>query len=108
MAKYKTWEEFFNGKEFKEYVINFLTKFGELTETDDYCQFEFNNKWYARGDMGAVIDSFDEFVTEPKTNDNCYDLEEEAWQKEIEIADDPKTLKIVREIIKLKNIGNDF
>lgn len=108
MKKYKTWEEFFNGYEFKEYVMDYLTKFGENDEPNDYQKFKFNNQWYVYGDMGAVLDSFDELVIEPKTKDNWYDLESNAWEKEIEIAKNPKTLKNVRETIKLNEIKRDF
>ena len=108
MKKYKTWKEFFNGEEFKEYVMDYLTNFGENDEPNDYQKFKFNNQWYVYGDMGAVLDSFEELVIEPKTKENCYDLECDAWEKEIEIAENPKTLKYVRETIKLNKLKTDF
>ena len=108
MNKYKTWTEFFNGEEFNEYVMDYLINCGENDKPNDYWQFKFNNKWYVYGDMGAVIDSFEEFVNEPITKDNCFDLANDAWNKEIEIAENPKTLKYVRETIKLNNIKTDF
>ena len=70
-------------EEFKEYVMNYLTKFGENDEPDDWQKFKFNNQWYVYGDMGAVLDGFVELVIEPLTKDNCYDLEFDAWEKEI-------------------------
>lgn len=108
MKKYKTWKEFFNGVEFKEHVMDYLMNCGENSEPNDYWQFKFNNQWYVYGDMGAVLDSFVGLVIEPITKDNCYDLELDAWKKEIEIAENPKTLKIVRETIKLNKIQTDF
>lgn len=108
MEKYKTWTEFFNGEEFKENVMDYLINCGENSEPYDYQKFKFNNQWYVYGDMGAVLDSFVELVIEPITKDNCYDLEWDAWKKEIEIAENPKTLKIVRETIKLNKLQNDF
>lgn len=108
MKKYKTWKEFFNGEEFKKYVMDYLINCGCDSKPNDYNQFKFNNKWYVYGDMGAVVDSFEEFVIEPKTKDNCYDLENGAWDKEIEIAEEPKTLKFVRETIKLNKMKTDF
>ena len=108
MNKYKTWKEFFNGVEFKEHVMDYLINYGENSKPDDYCQFKFNNQWFVYGDMDAVLDSFEELVIEPKTKDNCYDLADEAWKKEIEIAEEPKTLKFVRETIKLNKMKTDF
>lgn len=108
MNKYKTWKEFFNGEEFKKYVMDYLINCGENSEPYDYQKFKFNNQWYVYGDIGAVLDSFAEFVIEPITKDNCYDLENGAWEKEIEIAEQPKTLKYVRETIKLIKLQTDF
>ncbi len=108
MNKYKTWNEFFNGEEFKEHVMDYLINYGENSKPYDYCKFKFNNQWFVYGDMDAVLDSFEEFVIEPKTKDNCYDLAMDAWKKEIEIAEEPKTLKIVRETIKLNKMKTDF
>ena len=108
MNKYKQWKEFFNGEEFKEYVIDYLTNFGENDEPNDYQKFKFNNQWYVYGDMGSVLDSFEELVIEPKTKENCYDLEWDAWKKEIEISENSKTLKYVRETIKMNKMKTDF
>ena len=108
MNKYKTWKEFFNGEEFKEHVMDYLTNFGENDKPNDYQKFKFNNQWYVYGDMGAVLDSFEELVIEPKTKDNGYDLEWDAWKKEIEIAENPKTLKYVSETIKMNKMKTDF
>ena len=108
MNKYKTWKEFYNGVEFKEHVMDYLINCGENSEPYDYQKFKFNNQWYVYGDMGAVLDSFVGLVIEPITKNNCYDLEWDAWTKEIEIAENPKTLKYVRETIKLNKIQTDF
>ena len=108
MAKYQTWKEFFNGKEFIEHVMDYLINFGETDKPDDYQKFKFNNQWYVYGDMAAVLDSFVGLVIEPLTKDNCYDLEWDAWEKEIEIAENPKTLKYVRETIKMNKMKTDF
>lgn len=108
MTKYKTWKEFFNGEEFREHVMDYLINCGETDKPDDYQQFKFNNQWYVYGDMAAVLDSFVGLVIEPLTKNNCYDLEWDAWKKEIEIAENPKTLKYIRETIKMNKMKTDF
>ncbi len=108
MSKYKTWNEFFNGEEFKEHVMDYLINCGCDSKPDDYNQFKFNNQWFVYGDMDAVLDSFEELVIEPKTKDNCDDLAMDAWKKEIEIAENYKTLNFVRETIKLNKMKTDF
>ena len=108
MKKYQTWKEFFNGEEFKEHVMDYLTNCGETDEPYDYQKFKFNNQWFVYGDMDAVLDSFEELVIEPKTKDNGHNLEWDAWKKEIEIAENPITLKYVRETIKMNKLKTDF
>ena len=108
MNKYQTWKEFFNGNEFKEHVMDYLLNCGEDSDPFDYRQFKFSNKWYVYGDMLAVLDEFEELVIEPVTRNNCVDLCDAAWEKEIEIAKNFKTINSIYEIIKLNEIKRDF
>lgn len=109
MNTYNTWDELLESDEFREGVIDCLTYRGEDEQSLRLPSFSFNNKWYDIADISEVVLDYSYSVNEPITDDaKRNNVEWDAWYMAQNIADDPMTLKIVRERIKLKNLATDF